>query len=137
MARLRSTGPSKLPQSFVHSIAKQEFQRRCRKTMHAEHADSSELNELLGYAIDCAFTVFNTLGAGCTKMHCKDILAGEYFVDLLINDVLLVELKTVKALDDVHRMQCTNYLKATGLLLCLLLNFGKPRLEIKRVAHGL
>ena len=78
-------------------------------------------------------------------MHYKDILVGEYFVDLLINDVLLVELKTVKALDDAHmppgacpgRMQCTNYLKATGLQLCLLLNFGKPRLEIKRVAHGL
>ena len=73
--------------------------------------------------------------------HYKDILAGEYFVDLLINDVLLVELKTVKALDDAQCprrvMQCTNYLKATGLRLCLLLNFGKPRLEIKRVAHGL
>jgi PD-(D/E)XK nuclease superfamily len=36
-----------------------------------------------------------------------------------------------------RRMQCTNYLTATGLQLCLLLDFGKPRLEIKRVAHGL
>ena len=54
------------------------------------------------------------------KVHYKDILVGEYFVDLLINDMLLVELKTVKALDDAHRMQCTNYLKATGLQLCLL-----------------
>ena len=35
-------------------------------------------------------------------MHYKDILMDEYFADLLINDVLLVELKTVKALDDVH-----------------------------------
>jgi GxxExxY protein len=34
-------------------------------------------------------------------------------------------------------MQCTNYLKATDLQLCLLLNFGKPRLKIKRVAHVL
>ena len=49
----------------------------------------------------------------------------------------MVELKTVKALDDAHRMQFTNYLKATGLRLCLRLNFGKPRQEIKRVAHGL
>ena len=71
------------------------------------------------------------------KVRYKDILVGEYFVDLLINDVLLVELKTVKAPDGAHRMQCTNYLKATGLRLCLLLNFGKPRLEIERVAHGL
>ncbi len=72
-------------------------------------------------------------------MHYKDILVGEYFVDLLINDI-------VKALDDAHmpqgacpggRMQCTYYPKATGLQLCLPLDFGKPRLEIKHVAHGL
>jgi GxxExxY protein len=42
-------------------------------------------------------------------------------------------LKTVKALDDAHRVQCVNHLKATGLPLCPLLNFGKPRQEIKRV----
>jgi hypothetical protein len=35
------------------------------------------------------------------------------------------------------RMQCTNYLKATSRELCLLLNFDKPRMEIKRLAHGL
>jgi GxxExxY protein len=130
--------------------------------MHAEHADNSELDELSGRVIGCAFTVLNTLGAGFlekvyenalayevraaglsavqqygAKVQYKDILVGEYFVDLLINDVLPVELKTVRALDDAHRMQCTNNLKATGLRLCLLLNFGKSRLEIKRVAHGL
>ena len=130
--------------------------------MHAEHADNTELNELSGRVIGCAFTVLNTLGEGFlekvyenalayeiraaglsavqqygAKVHYKDILVGEYFVDLLINEVRPVELKTVKALDDAHRMQCTKYLKATGLRLCLLLNFGKSRLEIKRVAHGL
>jgi hypothetical protein len=36
------------------------------------------------------------------KAHDKDILVGEYFMGLLINDVLLAELKTVKALDDAH-----------------------------------
>ena len=130
--------------------------------MHAEHADNSRLNELSGRAIGCAFIVLNTLGAGLlqevyenalayevraaglsavqlygAKVHYGDILVGEYFADPLVSDVLLVELKTAKALDDAHRMQCTNYLKATGLQLCLLLNFGKPRLEINRVAHGL
>ena len=49
----------------------------------------------------------------------------------------MVELKIVKAPDNAHRMQCTNYLEATGRQLRLLRNFGKPRLEIKRVAHGL
>jgi GxxExxY protein len=65
------------------------------------------------------------------------VVVGDYIVDLLVEDVLPVELKIVKALDDAHRIQCTNYLKATGLQLCLLLNFGKPRLEIKRVVYGL
>jgi GxxExxY protein len=130
--------------------------------MHAEHADIERLNGLSGHIIGCAFTVLNTLGAGflekvyenalafelraaglsvvqqcAARVYYHGVMVGEYFVDLLVADVLLVELKTVKALDDAHRMQCTNYLKATGLQLCLLLNFGKPRLEIKRVAHGL
>jgi len=64
-------------------------------------------------------------------------VVGEYFVDLMIEDMLLVELKTVKALDEAHRAQCVNYLKATGLQLCLLLNFGRLRLEIKRVVNRL
>jgi GxxExxY protein len=51
--------------------------------------------------------------------------------------MLLVGLKTVKESGDVHRMQCTNYLRATGLALCEVLNFAKPRLEITRVARGL
>jgi GxxExxY protein len=74
-----------------------------------------------------ALTVLNTLGAGLlqkvyesalayevraadlsavqqygAKMYYKDILVGEYFVDLVMYDVPLVELKTVKALDDAH-----------------------------------
>lgn len=44
----------------------------------------------------------------------------------------MVEMKAVRALDDIHRAQCINYLKATGLPLCLLVNFGRPRVEIKR-----
>jgi GxxExxY protein len=62
--------------------------------MHAERADNSELNELSGRVIG--------VHQYRAKVHYKDILVGEYFVDLLINSVLLVELKTVKALDDVH-----------------------------------
>jgi GxxExxY protein len=64
-------------------------------------------------------------------------VVGEYFVDLLVEDAVLVELKTVKTLDQAHRLQCVNYLKATGLHLCLLLNFGNSRLEIKRVVNRL
>jgi GxxExxY protein len=61
---------------------------------------------------------------------------GEYFADLLVEECVVVELKAVKALDDVHLAQCLNYLKATGLPLCLLLNFGAPKVQIKRVVNG-
>ena len=37
------------------------------------------------------------------------------------------------SLDDVHAAQCLNYLKATGLKVCLLVNFGKPRAEVRRI----
>jgi GxxExxY protein len=71
------------------------------------------------------------------KVHCNGIVAGEYSTDLLAEDVVLVEPKAAKELNDVTRMQCTNYLKAAGLPPCLLLNFGKPHLEIKRVVRDL
>jgi GxxExxY protein len=71
------------------------------------------------------------------RVHYNDVVVGEYFADLVVEDMLLPELKAVKALDDAYKVQCTNYLKETGMRLCLLLNFGKPRLEFKRVVHGL
>jgi GxxExxY protein len=54
----------------------------------------------------------------------------------LVENIVLVELKAVSALDAIHNAQCLNYLKATGLWLCLLLNFGNPRLEIKLLVNG-
>jgi GxxExxY protein len=56
---------------------------------------------------------------------------------LLVEGEVLIEIKAVKGLDGVHNAQCLNYLKATGLHLCLLINFGKPRVEIKRIVLGL
>ena len=44
----------------------------------------------------------------------KGILVGEYFTDLLVEGAVLIELKTVEALDRAHRAQCINYLRATG-----------------------
>jgi GxxExxY protein len=65
------------------------------------------------------------------------IVVGDYTVDLLVEHIVLVELKVAKAIDEIHRAQCLNYLKATGLHLSLLLNFGRPRLEIKRIVLDL
>ena len=58
---------------------------------------------------------------------------GDYFADLVVNGVLVIELKTVRAFDDIHKAQCINYLKATKLRLCLLINFGRPGVEVKRI----
>ena len=63
----------------------------------------------------------------------KNVLVGEFIADVLIKNRILVELKTVKGIDEIHLAQCLNYLKATNLPLCLLINFGKPRVEVKRV----
>jgi len=48
-----------------------------------------------------------------------------------------IELQSVRALDSVYCAQCMNFLRASGLQLCLLLNFGRPRLEIRRLAWRL
>jgi GxxExxY protein len=61
------------------------------------------------------------------------IVVGDYIADMLIEHCLLVEVKAVRALDDVHKAQCLNYLKGTGLELCLLINFGNLRVDIKRI----
>ena len=62
------------------------------------------------------------------------IVVGEYIADFLVNGLILVELKVVKGLDDIHVAQCMNYLRATGLRLCLLMNFARPRVEVRRIA---
>lgn len=71
------------------------------------------------------------------NVHYDGITVGIYTVDLLVENAILVELKAVRALDANRTAQCLNYLKATGLQLCLLLNFGGPRLEIKRLVDRL
>jgi len=67
------------------------------------------------------------------KVRYDIVIVGEFVVDLLVEDQVLVELKAVKALDDIHVAQCLNYLKATGFKVCLLVNFGNPKVEVKRV----
>ena len=65
------------------------------------------------------------------------VSVGKFNADLLVEGVVLLELKAVKAFDDIHMAQCLNYLKATGLKLCLLINFGAPRVQVKRIVHQL
>jgi GxxExxY protein len=64
------------------------------------------------------------------------VTVGIYEADLVVNGLVIVELKTVKILTEVHIAQCMNYLRATGARICLLINFGNPRVEIKRIVLG-
>ena len=63
----------------------------------------------------------------------KGIFVGEHRVDLLIENEVLVENKTVKEFDDIHQAQLLSYLKATGKKVGLLLNFAKTKIDVKRI----
>ena len=126
------------------------------------NADKAFLNAAAERVIGCAFTVSNTLGSGFLERVYENALAhelrkaglvvarqhpvqvfydgvvvGDYAVDLLVEASIIIELKAVRVLDRIHTAQCLNYLKATGFRLGLLLNFGNPRLEIRRLANNL
>jgi GxxExxY protein len=69
------------------------------------------------------------------KITYLDVEIGTHRLDLVIENKIIVELKAVKELADIHFAQLRSYLKATGLKIGLLLNFAKPTLEIKRVVN--
>jgi GxxExxY protein len=119
------------------------------------------VNDLVERVIGRAFVVSNTLGTGflekiyenalalelrkaglmvqqqrAVEVRYDGVVVGTYVADLLVENTLLIELKAIKALDVIHSAQCLNYLRATGLWICLLLNFGNPRLQMKRIANG-
>jgi GxxExxY protein len=58
---------------------------------------------------------------------------GSYFADLLVHDAVLCELNAVEALNSAHQAQLLHYLKATGIKVGLLLNFGPKRVDVKRM----
>jgi GxxExxY protein len=64
-------------------------------------------------------------------------IVGDYIPDLMVEDRVIVEIKAVKGIEPTHRQQCLNYLRATDRKLCLLLNFGRPRLEVARIVWHL
>ena len=123
-------------------------------------ADRERFDQITEQIIGCAFAVARTLGSGflekvyenalahelrkvglvveqqrAIKVYYDGAVVGEYVADLLVAGRVLVELKAVSALEEVHRLQCLNYLRATGLKVCLLLNFGSLRLQVKRVVN--
>lgn len=120
--------------------------------------DLEEINFVTEQIIGCAFKVSNASGIGFLEKIYENalvielersglvieqqklldvfydgILVGQYNADLIVNGEILLELKAVRAIDEAHQAQLLNYLKATGLRIGLVLNFGSPRLGIKRM----
>ena len=60
-------------------------------------------------------------------------IVGDYYADILIEDKIILELKAIEKITDAHKAQALNYLKASGLKLAIIINFGKQRLEYERI----
>ena len=120
--------------------------------------DRARINQITEKIIGCSYKVSGKLGCGFLEkvyenalthelkiaglsvqqqkeiaVYYDEIVVGSYCADLLVEDCVIVELKAAKELNDINRAQCLNYLKATGLRVCLLINFGNPRVEVKRI----
>jgi GxxExxY protein len=67
------------------------------------------------------------------QVRYEGAIVGDYQADLVVDGRVLVECKATAQLDPVHEAQLLNYLKATGMKVGLLLNFGKPRLQHRRL----
>jgi len=120
---------------------------------------SPDVNLITQKIIGCAYDVSNALGTGFVeevyenalvhqirksaglivaqqypiKVIYDNVVVGEFFADLLVAERVLVELKAVSTLMPEHTAQALNYLRATGLEVCLLINFGRSKVEIKRL----
>ncbi len=117
-----------------------------------------EKDELTERIIGCAMRVSTALGPGFLEKIYENALAielkkaglafrqqepitvryeghivGDYVADLVVEGRVIVELKATRSSDPIHEAQLINYLKATGVRVGLLLNFGSPRLGIKRL----
>jgi len=108
--------------------------------------------------IGAAFDVHNALGCGLLEKVYENALAyelalrkravtpqkefkvsykgkevGVYYADLIVEDKVVVEVKSVSVLEDVHRAQVLNYLRVSGIRVGLLLNFARPKLKFERL----
>jgi GxxExxY protein len=123
--------------------------------------DAEEINDITRRIIGCAFEVGTQLGIGYLEkiyenalvhemrkrgLHVQQqvplqviydgVVVGEYVADMIVEETVLVELKSVPAIIDAHMAQCLSYLKTTGLSVGLILNFGTPRVQTKRLVRN-
>ena len=67
------------------------------------------------------------------KVRFHGRVVGDYIADILVENSIILELKAQDKIADIHKAQTINYLKATGLRLAILLNFGKDKLDHERL----
>jgi len=116
-----------------------------------------DIDELIRKVIGCAYTVYNKMGFGyqesvyekclqiefrkqnipamfqeSIKVEYDDENVGDFVADIIIDNALIVELKSVTKLTKIHEAQLVNYLVATGIENGLLINFGEQEVEVKR-----
>ena len=122
-----------------------------------------EHEELTGQIIGCAYRVYNVLGYGflesvyenfmiielrklglnvekqfpITVTYESSQIVGSFTADLFVESRILVELKSIRTLHPIHEVQLVNYLKATGVEVGLLINFGEHKVEVKRKHRSL
>ena len=66
-------------------------------------------------------------------VHYRDEIVGNYVADIVVNEKVIIEIKAVKELSEIHEVQLVNYLKATGIEVGLLINFGRSVTVKRRV----
>jgi GxxExxY protein len=124
------------------------------------HTDKMQINRITEIIIGCAYKITNELGAGFLEKVYENamvhelrksglsvtpqqrvnvtydgVIVGEYIADLVVEGLVIVEIKSIKALDEIHAAQCINYLAATKLPVCLLINFA-PKVQVKRFVRN-
>ena len=82
----------------------------------------------------------NKIGLTCEKqkaiaVYYNEVVVGNYFADIIVNDCVIVELKACESIHEEHELQIINYLKATEMEVAILLNFGKTP-QVKRKMYS-
>jgi len=123
-------------------------------------SDKVVYRELSYRIMEAVFEVHNTLGPGFLEsvyeealahelqmrsipfhrqkkivIHYKERVVGNHRLDFVIDDAVVLELKAVSVLNDAFKQQTLSYIKATGLKLGILINFGTPRVQYTRIAN--
>ena len=121
-----------------------------------------QYKEITEKIIGCAYIVYNKMGYGflesvyekCLLIELRNAglkaesqqaitvcyenqIVGDFVADIIVEDSVILELKSVRRLAKVHEVQLVNYLVATGKEIGLLLNFGEQRVEVKRKVKDL